>query len=98
QRGPPSFPTRRSSDLGGHDLAHLLDGDVEGADGLGQVKDVDPVAGGEDVPLHVGVPTARLVTEVDPGLQHFAHADASTHASALLDRKSTRLNSSHVKI
>ena len=42
---------------------------------LEQVDDVDAVALHQDVLLHLGVPTTGLVTEVDAGLEHFAHRD-----------------------
>jgi len=39
-----------------------------------EVDDVDAAALGEDEALHLRVPAARLVTEVDSGLQEFSHA------------------------
>ena len=59
---------------------------VEAADGLGQVDDVDPVALREDVRAHLGVPAARLVAEVDAGLQQLAHRDGRHGAGDLLGR------------
>ncbi len=40
-----------------------------------QIDDVDAVALAEDEPLHLRVPTAGLVTEVDSGLQQLLHGD-----------------------
>ena len=57
----------------GDGLADELEGDVEALDGLGQVDDVDPVALGEDERLHLRVPAAGLVAEVDTGLEQLAH-------------------------
>ena len=54
-------------------LADELEGDIETLDRLGQVDDVDPVALGEDEWLHLRVPAAGLVAEVDTGLEQLAH-------------------------
>ena len=54
-------------------LLDELEGVVEISECLIQVDDVDAVAVGEDEPLHLGVPAAGLVSEVDAGLQHLAH-------------------------
>ena len=59
----------------GDGLADEFEGDVETLDGLGQVDDVDPVALGEDVGLHLRVPAAGLVAEVDTGLEQLAHGN-----------------------
>ena len=40
---------------------------------LGEVDDVDAAALAEDEPLHLRVPAARLVAEVDAGLQEVLH-------------------------
>ena len=40
-----------------------------------QVDDVDAAALREDVAAHLGVPAARLVAEMDSGLQELAHGD-----------------------
>src|SRR5947208_5574095 len=40
-----------------------------------EVDDVDAAPLREDEAAHLWVPTARLVTEVDSGLQEFAHSD-----------------------
>ena len=42
-----------------------------------QVDDVDAVAVGEDETLHLGVPATRLVSEVDAGVEEFAHGNDS---------------------
>ena len=57
----------------GDGLAHELEGDVEALDGLGEIDDVDAVALGEDERLHLGVPAAGLVAEVDSGLEQLPH-------------------------
>src|SRR5262249_42839482 len=51
-----------------------------------EVDDVDLVAGTEDVRSHLGVPVARLVAEMDAGLQHLAHGDG--HAITPVSRLS----------
>src|SRR5918995_1190773 len=66
------------------DRAAALDGapdePVRGVDpleGLLQIDDVDAVALTEDETAHLRVPTARLVAEVDAGLQQLLHGDDS---------------------
>src|SRR5690606_41564258 len=76
----PSFPTRRSSDLGGGVLCGAA-GAVP-ADRLRLVRTV--------LDLHPGL---RVPAAADPRLAGRRH-----HALPGADRKSTRLNSSHVKI
>ena len=49
----------------------------------GEVDDVDAAALGEDEALHLRVPAARLVAEVDAGLQQFLHGDDG-HGSPFL--------------
>ena len=49
---------------------------VEQLGGLLQVDDVDAAALGEDESLHLRVPAARLMTEMDSGLEQLAHGDA----------------------
>ena len=53
-------------------------------DRLGQVDDVDAVALREDVRLHLGVPAASLVSEVDTGLKQLAHRDRTAWGVDLL--------------
>jgi hypothetical protein len=48
---------------------------LEAFEGLLEIDDVDPAALGEDETLHLRVPAAGLVTEVDSGLQELSHAD-----------------------
>jgi len=40
-----------------------------------EVDDVDLVAMAVDVRGHLGIPEARLVSEMDTGFQHFTHGD-----------------------
>src|SRR5690606_40954754 len=85
-RDRPSFPTRRSSDLVGADTAgdhqHVAAGGIECAFALDR-EGVDH--GVLEAARDVGTGLAGAVA-VLPGQQHLG-----------LDRKSTRLNSSHVK-
>src|SRR5438477_4273 len=52
-----------------HDAVRLLDA----GEGLLEIDDVDAVALDKDELLHLGVPAARLVPEVNPGLQELFH-------------------------
>src|SRR5215212_2258939 len=54
--------------------AHELLGAFEKGDRLVKVDDVDAAAFSEYIPLHLGVPPARLVTEVDTCLQELSYA------------------------
>src|SRR5690606_40585599 len=94
-RAPPSSPTRRSSDLVGNQRAAL----VQAAAGH---ADERPQAG-----IRLGIGLALLLpdlpftlgpagTAIGQVLPEQAHAEAG-RAGAVRDRKSTRLNSSHVK-
>src|SRR6185295_7514760 len=56
-------------------LAHELVGPVDVGQRLLQVDDVDAVALGEDVALHLRVPAAGLVPEVHTGVQQMLHGD-----------------------
>ena len=47
---------------------------IDEFEGLLQVDDVNAVAFGEDETLHLGVPTAGLVTKVNAGIQHLTHS------------------------
>ena len=51
--------------------------------GLEEVDDVDPVALAEDEAAHLGIPAARLVAEVDSGLQQLLDANGSHCPSPL---------------
>ncbi len=57
----------------GDGLGDELERRVEALDRLGEVDDVDAVALREDEGLHLGVPAASLVSEVDAGLKQLAH-------------------------
>src|SRR4029077_19197973 len=46
-----------------------------------QVDDVDAVALGEDVALHLRVPAPGLVTEVDAALQELLHGNDLSHGA-----------------
>jgi len=59
----------------GCQLANELGGFLEKRQGFFQVDDVDFVAMSKNEWGHLGVPEAGLVSEVDPGFQHFAHGD-----------------------
>src|SRR6185437_12659531 len=63
----------RAAALG--EVAHERLGLVQALRGLLQVDDVDAAALAEDEALHLGIPAAGLVTEVDSGLQELSHAD-----------------------
>ena len=56
---------------------------LDQADRLLQVDDVDAAALGEDEAAHLGVPAARLVAEVDSGLQELAHGDGGHGGSSV---------------
>ena len=56
-------------------FADGLEGDFQALDGLGEIDDVDPVALGKDERLHLGIPAASLVAEVDSGFQQLPHRD-----------------------
>src|SRR5260221_7436489 len=72
----------------GGDSAHEIPRVIEKPDGLLQVDDVDAVSRGEDVGLHLWVPAAGLMSEVDTCLQqllkgylsHVSIASCSTSA------------------
>ena len=49
-----------------------------------QVDNVDAVALGEDVTLHLRVPAPGLVAEVDAALQELLHADDLSHGGTVL--------------
>ena len=59
----------------GDGLGDEGEGRVEALDRLRQVDDVDAVALREDERLHLRVPAAGLVSEVDAGLKQLAHRD-----------------------
>src|SRR5690606_40762055 len=82
-RAPHSFPTRRSSDL------LVLDLGV----GLEQLMRLDHAPEGVR-----GDALALEYASLDAGSVNGGHVLRAAEAAAHLDRKSTRLNSSHVKI
>ena len=55
---------------GENGVAEELGSFVEESDALGEVDDVDTVALVEDITFHLRVPTLRLVTEVETGVEH----------------------------
>jgi len=59
----------------GYGLGHEVEGLTEQLGRLGQVDDVDAVALREDEWLHLGVPAASLVAEVDTCLKQLAHGN-----------------------
>src|SRR5690606_20607477 len=63
-----------------HDLADRLLRDVQTIERLAQVDDVDAVALGEDEGLHLRIPTARLVAEVDSGFQEMVELNVGHEA------------------
>ena len=73
-----------------HDFAvarHLPDGGVDLAQAqhrLLQIDDVDAVALLEDVGLHLGVPPAGLMAEVDARLQEILHCNNRSHVNTNL--------------
>src|SRR5690606_41012582 len=88
----PACPTRRSSDLGRRGLYGSTGGDKAAADGAMAMLWVLNLADGThtllDIAERAGLPFARI-------------AEAAMSSSVWVpsaDRKSTRLNSSHVKI
>src|SRR5579875_3705479 len=56
-------------------VAHKVVGAAKHAHGLLQIDDMNPVTSPEDIRLHLGVPAAGLVPEVDASLQKLFHAD-----------------------
>ena len=57
------------------DVAGEVVGLLEQLGGLLEIDDVDPAPLGEDEPLHLRVPAAGLVTEVDSCFEELAHRD-----------------------
>jgi len=45
--------------------------------GLAQINDMNSVARVEDERLHLGVPTLRLMSKMDAGIQQFFYADSA---------------------
>jgi hypothetical protein len=57
----------------GDGLADGVEREVQPLDGLGEIDDVDPVALRENERAHLGIPAARLMAEMDPGLEQLPH-------------------------
>src|SRR5207302_11302350 len=92
----PSFPTRRSSDLGGQAIWFLL-----GAIGIalalfGLLDLVGATVDRQPTPRFVSFSLVLVVTGVVAFLLTLRTVRAGI--ARFIDRKSTRLNSSHVKI
>jgi hypothetical protein len=66
-------------------LTHETAGFAEHLQSLLQIDNVNAVALSEDVFLHLGIPTTRLVTEVNTGLQQLLHGNFNRHFSSLVD-------------
>ena len=57
----------------GNRVAYETQRHIKALVGLGKVNDVDPVALRENERAHLGIPAARLVAEVNAGLQELPH-------------------------
>ena len=72
----------------GDRVAHRLQGAVEHRHRLGEVDDVDVVAGAEDVLRHLRIPAVGLVTKVSASLKQLAHRKiGQRHRSLRLSRR-----------
>ena len=72
----------------GDRVAHRLEGAVEHRHRLGEVDDVDVVAGAEDVLRHLRIPAVGLVTKVSASLKQLAHRKiGQRHRSLRLSRR-----------
>ncbi len=58
----------------GDGVAHRLERLVQHRHALGEIDDVDVVAGAEDVITHLRVPAVGLMAEVNASFQQLAHA------------------------
>src|SRR5690606_40318266 len=98
QHRPPllySFPTRRSSDLGADEFLHERRGRV-GEDLFRGGVLLDVTARGQDE--HLVAELGGLLEVVGDDHDGLAEFLLDRQQAVLQDRKSTRLNSSHVKI
>src|SRR5690606_40273698 len=96
-RDPRSFPTRRSSDL--QKVAELDKEVAELSQQVGGVEVERHEEATERLKPHVGLTPVRgpgLTVTLDDAPREMR--DGQLNLDALVDRKSTRLNSSHVKI
>jgi hypothetical protein len=59
----------------GDRVAHRLQRTVQHRHGLGEVDDVDIIAGAEDVFRHLRIPAMGLMAEVDASLQQLTHGE-----------------------
>jgi len=75
-------PTKRNGPSLPGNVGHEPAGFAEHLQGFLQVDDVNTIAFPEDIFLHLGVPTARLVTEMNTGLQQLLHGDFYCHFSS----------------
>src|SRR5690606_39649071 len=95
-RDLPSFPTRRSSDLASETFTYtytITQVDIDN----GSIYNEATVSGEDPNNSPVEDTDDETVTAIQtPGIQLEKTADVLTYDS--VDRKSTRLNSSHVKI
>ena len=68
----------------GHQIAHIGVSRLNVGKGLGQIDDVDAVALSEDETLHLRIPSAGLVSEVDPGIEQLTHGHDRRHGDSPL--------------
>src|SRR5690606_41731874 len=87
-----SFPTRRSSDLSG-ELAGLQVSEETYRRVRRFVEECRATAGGEELYCY-----NPFVNSSREGMKHYNKPSTVMTSVGMLDRKSTRLNSSHVKI
>jgi len=66
-------PDEEHAPAAGHHVAHLDERLMQKRHRLGQVDDVDVVAGAEDVGAHLRVPAMGLMAEMNPGLEQLTH-------------------------
>src|SRR5208282_2330042 len=62
---------------GGGEIAREVEGGAKHLHGLLKIDNVNAVAGAKDVLLHLRVPAAGLMAEMNAGLQKLLHADFS---------------------
>src|SRR5690606_41502671 len=94
-RAPHSFPTRRSSDL--MDLAFLRNMDLTGKINVGQLKVQEVEASDFHASLRA-IDGKLQISDIKAQLYDGSLAGQLSATADNADRKSTRLNSSHVKI